>query len=104
MHIQQSGRLRIIRRFKNLNPVDSSRERIKVIQIIPPRALRRGTRNVFYVAHSFAPILQSNSSEVQSAQAWGRNLSGRIVQCMIDFMRCTMFDLYQRHPPIFGRP
>ena len=71
MHIQQSGWLRIIRRFKNLNPVDSSRERIKVIQIIPPRALRRGKRNVFYVAHSFAPILQSNSSEVQLyAQAW----------------------------------
>jgi len=42
MHIQQSGRLRIIRRFKNFNPVDSSRAGIKVIQIIPPRALRRG--------------------------------------------------------------
>jgi len=71
MHIQQSGWLRIIRRFKNFNSVDSRRARIKVIQIIPPRALRRGTRNVFYVAHLSAPILQSNASEMQSyAQAW----------------------------------
>jgi len=65
MHIQQSGRLRIIRRFKNFNSIDPSRARIKVIQVIPPRALRRGKRNVFYVAHLFAPILQSNSSEVR---------------------------------------
>ena len=66
MHIQQSGRLRIIRRFKNLNSVDSRRARIKVIPVIPPRALRTGKRNVFYVAHSFAPIQDA----VIRLQAW----------------------------------
>ena len=42
-----------------------------MIQVIPPRALRRGKRTVFYVGHSFAPILQSNSSEVQSCSRPG---------------------------------
>jgi hypothetical protein len=59
VNIQQPGRLGIIRGFENLDSVDSRRARIKVIQIIPPSALRRGNRNVFYVAHSFTPTLQS---------------------------------------------
>ena len=55
VHIQQSGRLGIIGRFENLDSVDSKRARIKVIQVIPPSALR----SIFYVAHSFTPTLQS---------------------------------------------
>ena len=57
LFIQQSGRLGIIRRFKNLDTVEPRRARIKVIQVIPPRALRRGKRNVF----SRCPLIRSNT-------------------------------------------
>ena len=33
----------------------------------------------------------------------GAGMRPRIVQCMIDFVRCTMFDLYQTRSPPFGR-
>ncbi len=67
VHIQQSGRLGIIRRFENLDSVDPKRARIKVIQVIPPSALR----SIFYVAHSFTPTLQSTSEAAVIAPGSG---------------------------------
>jgi hypothetical protein len=33
----------------------------------------------------------------------GAGMRPRIVQCMINFVRCTKFDLYQTGSPPFGR-
>ena len=72
MHIQQSGRLGIIGRFENLDSVDSKRARIKMIQVIPPSALR----SMFYVGHSSTPTLQSTS---EAAVIGPRSGSGKLV-------------------------
>ena len=75
VRVQQAGRLRVGATFQNLHAIEPNLPTIKLINVIPPGALRPRSRDVLHLAHKFTPQKRIAHS-IDALAAWPRSTTG----------------------------